>query len=313
MTKRVFTYGCSVTQHIWPTWADIVLHSARINCYSVFNAGITGIGNTGIKRSVIETHEKYSINEQDVLLVMWTSWLREDRLTRYSSNSVPCAETLMPYATHTRTGNVLNAPFYSGEFVDKYFSLDHYIINSISEIEAVRRACSLNFEGHISIGEGIKDIHSVNQVDSRHTDSVYAAFNTDLCMPNPLYISDIENNYGEYAEYYAVDGHPVPQHALDYVQQYVAPHLPFDILHETVQWVEAWNNMLLRELEFYSGRLSQKRHKWARTFADEMAHYNRINGVNTSTDIWGGSEGEPHRVNTVAIIDRFRRSNQNKG
>ena len=147
--KRIFTYGCSVTQHIWPTWADIVLHSARISGYSVFNAGLSGIGNTGIKRSVIQTHEKYRITEEDLLLVMWSSFLREDRLTNFHSHENPNSKNKQKDVRHSQCGNVLNSPFYTKAFIRDYFNVEHYIINSISEISIVRKAFNLLFEESI--------------------------------------------------------------------------------------------------------------------------------------------------------------------
>ena len=313
MTKRVFTYGCSVTQHIWPTWADIVLHSARINCYSVFNAGRSGIGNTGIKRSVIQTHEKYDITEEDTLLVMWTSWLREDRLTQYDTLRNPKDVEPNSYVTHTRCGNVLNTPFYTDRFIRDYFNLDHYIINSISEITAVRKAFALAYEGSIAIGEGISDAHSRNVFDNSLTKGVYAAFNSDLHMPNPYVVSDIHNKYSEYAPYYVYDGHPVPAHALDYVQQSVEPHLPFAILPETIEWVDQWNRLLLSLLTQYGagGRnpdtinFGNNTHQWHKRCQMKMDAYNKDNGITTHSDIWGGTDSEPDAVDTLSILKTF--------
>ena len=310
MTNRVFTYGCSVTQHIWPTWADIVLHSARINCYSVFNAGRSGIGNTGIKRSVIQTHEKYRITEEDTLLVMWTSWLREDRLTQYDTQRNPKDVEANNFVTHTRCGNVLNTPFYTDRFIRDYFNLDHYIINSISEISAVRKAFRLTYEGSIAIGEGIKDAHDRNVFDSSLTKGVYAAFNGDLHMPNPYYCADIHDQYCEYAPYYVYDGHPVPQHALDYVRQYVEPHLPFSILPETVEWVAEWNRFLKHFLHQYGDEFGENMPEWHAQCQSRMDKYNNENGITTHKHIWGGTDSEPDAVDTLSILKTFVEHNK---
>ena len=316
MTKRVFTYGCSVTQHIWPTWADIVLHSARINCYSVFNAGLSGQGNTGIKRSVIQTAEKYDITTEDTLLVMWTSWLREDRIT-YSHNFNDPKEGLTHgYPVHTRCGNVLNTPFYNRDFIRDYFNLDHYIINSISEINTVRKAVDLTFEGHIVIGEGIKHGVEQNHIDSSlENQSLMGVFNTNpsMGMPNPYYINADSQHASQYALYYQHDGHPVPADALAYVQQYVEPHLPFPIMPETIHWVSQWNDRLLAEIAVHGPRLGKKKPRWGQDFADRMWHYNKKYGVITHKDIWGGSDAHPERIDTVGILNQFIERNQNKG
>ena len=311
--KRIFTYGCSVTAHHWPTWADIVLHSAIINCYSVFNAGLTGLGNTGIKRSLIQTHEKYDITSEDTLLVMWTSFLREDRYTHFPKQDNPKHSVRNKHITQTNVGNVLNAPFYNRDFIRDYFCLEHYIINSISEILTCRRAFDILFEGHISIQEGIKDAHEQNAVDSSLTDSVYATFTNGLNMPNPYSVGDYSDYLNEYALYYAVDGHPVPQHALDYVLAVVEPHLPFDILPETIAWVEQWNQLLRDQLDRYKYKLGDNKHKWAPEFHRLMRKWYSDNDVTTHRDIWGGDETWGDRVNVQSILNQFIKSNNNIG
>jgi hypothetical protein len=249
---------------------------------------------------------------------MWTSWLREDRLTQYDTLRNPKDVEANNFVTHTRCGNLLNAPFYTDRFIRDYFNLDHYIINSISEIVAVRKAFNLTYEGSIAIGEGIKDAHDRNVFDSSLTKGVYAAFNSDLHMPNPYYCTDIHDQYREYAPYYVYDGHPVPQHALDYVRQYVEPHLPFDILPETIEWVNQWNELLRSILTHYGagGRdpdttnFGRNIHDWHQRCQNKMDSYNNDNGITTHKDIWGGTDGEPDAVDTLSILKTFVEHNK---
>ena len=311
--KRIFTYGCSVTQHHWPTWADIILHSAIINCYSVFNTGLSGLGNTGIKRSLIQTHEKYDITEEDTLLVMWTSFLREDRYTHFPTQDNPRDSKPNEHITQTNVGNVLNAPFYNRDFIRDYFCLEHYIINSISEISTCRRAFNLSFEGHITIEEGISDAHEQNAVDSSLTDSVYATFCNGLNMPNPYSVTTASFRDSQYAQYYEVDGHPVPQHALEYVLSVVEPHLPFDILPETIEWVEQWNRRLLDQLKLYGPKLGRRRDIWAQQFHNLMQKWYADNEVTIARDIWGGDATWNDRVDTQQIMNQFIKSNKKLG
>tara|TARA_B110000444_G_scaffold250634_1_gene277370 strand:- start:2171 stop:3154 length:984 start_codon:yes stop_codon:yes gene_type:complete len=327
MTNTVYTYGCSVTQHIWPTWADIVCHSAVISGYSGFNAGLSGSGNTGIKRSVIQTHEKYGISSKDLVLVMWTSWLREDRLTFKDTHHDPRYTEALDYPVHTRCGNVLNTPFYNIHFTSEYVNLDHYIINSISEITTIRKAVDLTFEGHISVEEGLKQAHQQNLVDNTTAASTYSTFTQDLCLPNPFRLTlsgggdcDATVQYPEYVAYYECDGHPVPQHALDYVLKYVEPTLPFAIKQETLDWVEQWNQRLLSELEQYrSGppgtgeRMMKHKSKWAPYMADKMTQERLQLGIRTHSDLWGGDLAHPDRVDTTRILNQFIRHNRNLG
>ena len=327
MTKRVFTYGCSVTQHIWPTWADIVCHSAIISGYSGFNAGLSGSGNTGIKRSVIQTHEKYGISSKDLVLVMWTSWLREDRLTFLDTHTDPRKKKQSEYPQFTRCGNVLNTPFYNHNFINDYFNVEHYIINSISEITTIRKAVDLCFEGHISVDEGFKQAHEKNLVDSTSATSTYATFISDLGLPNQFRLMldgegkhRARETYSQYNVYYDCDGHPVPQHALDYVLTTVAPNLPFDILPETIEWVELWNKRMLAELEYYSSdnpgtevlvhRMRSHREQWTLKFHNMLIAEQQAMGIRTSPDLWGGTNEYKDSVDTNAMLKQFIRSNK---
>ncbi len=312
---RVFTYGCSITQHIWPTWADIVLHSARISGYSVFNAGLSGIGNTGIKRSVIQTHEKYRLNEEDLLLVMWTSFLREDRLSDFHSHEDPATQRHTKGSRgfrHTQSGNVLNSPFYTKEFIRNYFNIEHYIINSISEISIVRKAFNLLFEGHFSIGEGLNAKDNLN--DSRqhlrtHSKSVYAMLMNDLKLPNPWHIGYKYRDNPPYSPYYAVDGHPVPAEALEYVQNTIEPLLPFPIHDATIRWVNTWNHLLQEQCHEKWVRPKQD---WQQLMSDKMTRHNLTSGVTTSKQIWGGDHADEKdsdkvddEVDVAAIMKTF--------
>jgi hypothetical protein len=73
--KRFFAFGCSSTNYIWPTWADII--GEEIPYYE--NWGQSGAGNQFIFNSVIECDLRHSLNEDDLVIIMWTSCSREDR------------------------------------------------------------------------------------------------------------------------------------------------------------------------------------------------------------------------------------------
>lgn len=322
MNKRMFTYGCSVTSHIWPTWADIVLHSARISGYSVFNAGLSGIGNTGIKRSVIQTHEKYRITDKDLLLVMWSSFLREDRFTDFHSHEDPNRQRHTKNKTGvrlTQSGNVLNSDFYTKEFIRDYFNIEHYIINSISEISIVRKAFNLLFEGHFSISEGLTEgdrrifPHDRMQIDSDEVYTLHDIIHDEAILPNPWSIGRNYKDDSPYVPYYLCDGHPVPAEAMDYVMRVIEPLLPFSIKLETKQWINTWNHLLEEQIRLHSEGIHLNKHHWEPIFVDKMLRHNQINGVTTSKEIWGGSEEYGDDVDVEAILKTFIKNSEGIG
>ena len=73
--KRFFSFGCSFTNYIWPTWADIIGND--FDFYQ--NWGAAGSGNHFIFNSIIEADARYNFNENDLVIVMWSFIIREDR------------------------------------------------------------------------------------------------------------------------------------------------------------------------------------------------------------------------------------------
>ena len=73
--KRFFAFGCSITKYFWPTWADII--GKEIPVYE--NWADLGAGNHYIFNSIVETNAKYKFDQDDLVIVMWSSIHREDR------------------------------------------------------------------------------------------------------------------------------------------------------------------------------------------------------------------------------------------
>lgn len=91
--SRLFTFGCSFTGYVWPTWADILGKDKKYNIYQ--NWGRLGAGNRFILLGLIECIQRNKIDKTDTVAIMWTSTGREDRYIKgqwytpgsiYSSN-----------------------------------------------------------------------------------------------------------------------------------------------------------------------------------------------------------------------------------
>ena len=74
--KRVFCFGCSCTYYEWPTWADILRKDLDI---PVQNWGIGGLGNVGIFCRMVQCNVINKFTDEDLIIVVWSSWTREDR------------------------------------------------------------------------------------------------------------------------------------------------------------------------------------------------------------------------------------------
>jgi hypothetical protein len=116
--KRFFTFGCSFTSYLWPTWAD-VLASEMPNA-EFYNFGHCGGGNLLIASRIVETNAKFTFTETDLVIPMWTTFCREDRYT---------------HGRWMNTGNIFNQGEYSEEFVKKYCDPTGYLLRDLAIIE----------------------------------------------------------------------------------------------------------------------------------------------------------------------------------
>ena len=73
MENRIFTFGCSFTHYEWPTWADIILKGNN-----GYNLGVRGGGFDMILYRIIEADRVFNFNNNDTIIVMFTTPLRMD-------------------------------------------------------------------------------------------------------------------------------------------------------------------------------------------------------------------------------------------
>jgi hypothetical protein len=81
MTKRLFTFGCSFTSYVYPTWADII----SVNFDEYYNFGRSGCSNTYIMNKVVMADELIEFNcDTDTVIVLLTGFGRFSYLPRQS-------------------------------------------------------------------------------------------------------------------------------------------------------------------------------------------------------------------------------------
>jgi hypothetical protein len=116
--NRFFAFGCSYTSYTLPTWADIV--AAEIPDAEYYNFGEGGSGNLLINNRVAQANLKYKFNENDLVIVMFSTITREDRYID---------------GRWRPQGNVYNQPYYNKSFVKKYCDPFGYLIRDAALIE----------------------------------------------------------------------------------------------------------------------------------------------------------------------------------
>jgi hypothetical protein len=120
--KRFFAFGCSYTNFVWPTWANIIADDLDI---PFENWGMSGSGNQSMHTRIIECDLKNSLTPNDLVIVSWSTWSREDR---FLENHWKCG------------GNVFNNPYYGEEFIKKYWSWENDILRNATTIHSINKA-----------------------------------------------------------------------------------------------------------------------------------------------------------------------------
>lgn len=122
--KRLFTFGCSYTYYMWPTWADFL--SLEYDYYE--NWGMTGIGNRAIAERIAECHAKNQFTKDDTIVVQWSTILRHDW-----HNNKPIVN---PSGWQTR-GNAfspINSKLYNQKWYDTFYCEKSWTMHTLNHI-----------------------------------------------------------------------------------------------------------------------------------------------------------------------------------
>jgi hypothetical protein len=169
--KRVFMFGCSFTSYWWPTWANII--SLMMPDAEKYNFGKTGGGNLYIAERIIAANQRYKFNDQDLILIMWSTHCREDR---YIEN------------VWETPGNIFTQNYYSQDFVKKYSCVRGYMIRDLALMTMIKHTLTM-IPSHAVVLKSVEpdyDRHwylgteDLDEVIELYKDTIYD-------MPMPLY------------------------------------------------------------------------------------------------------------------------------
>jgi hypothetical protein len=124
--RRLFTFGCSFTEYVWPTWADLL--STDFDHYE--NWGYRGLGNRGIAERVAECHAKHTFSKDDVVIIQWSSHLRFDW---YHIHSLP--DNRAPgWKTSGSMFGPMNRHVFNDNWINMFFYEPAYIMHTLNTI-----------------------------------------------------------------------------------------------------------------------------------------------------------------------------------
>lgn len=128
--KRLFTFGCSYTKYIWPTWADFL--SVEFDEYQ--NWGLPGIGCRGISERVAECHARNNFTPDDTIIIQWTTHLRHDFYhPKPTTKRIPGWQTAGSIFSNFNWGIL-----YDEEWTDTFFNEAAYIMHCFNHMILVQ-------------------------------------------------------------------------------------------------------------------------------------------------------------------------------
>lgn len=156
---RLFTFGCSFTNSIRPTWADIV--ARQYTHYQ--NWGQAGAGNSFIFYSLMECHKRNKITQDDVVMIMWSSIGREDRYVN--------GAWLTP-------GSIYNQTDYDEKFVEQHADPTGYLLRDATHLTGAKAVldaigCQYYFFSIVPFNMPDDNVFNVFSID-RKIEKLYA-------------------------------------------------------------------------------------------------------------------------------------------
>lgn len=214
--SRFFSFGCSFTHYLWPTWSDIL----RDNFDYYENWGRIGAGNHYIFNSVVECNAKHTLTDNDTVIIMWTNVLREDR---YLQNDWKC------------TGNIFSQNFYDPTFIEKYITTRGCYVRDIAYIVAIDKLLSSVGCNYIFLSMvDMSNPHNYeNQDFSEYIEDLLGLYSDTLEKIRPS-VHSVLFNYDWTSRGKRDDYHPTPVEHLEYIEK-VMPE--FNISDSTLDWV----------------------------------------------------------------------------
>lgn len=205
MFKRFFAFGCSYTNYLWPTWADIIADDLEIEYH---NFGQPGLGNVGIQAEVIRADLEHNFSKDDLIIIMWSHWNREDRFLsgRWEAR-----------------GNIFTNNYYDRKFIKKYWSFNNDIIKNSTAIISINKAYGdlIKFQSHILPPGDFEYEIGFGNKNKNHLFKFYSPF-----LPKKVFNT---------TEKYLFDTHPSIQCYLDNVEYAIYPHCNLKLKSKTTQ------------------------------------------------------------------------------
>lgn len=257
--KRFFAFGCSFTNYKWPTWADII--GQEFGEENSFNYGRCGAGNYLIAQSVMDAYILNNINSDDLVMIMFTNFQREDRYIKSKGGWI-------------HPGNIYSQDIYSKEWME-YFDEDHALTRDLMLVEFLKNYLeNKNIDHHfmcmVPFG-GTQDGLTLLTNEQERIISLYQTtvdyikpsifelcFNCDWHSVQPrslTYTGGTHIHHVKGVGWYE-DNHAHPKEHLEYIMK-LWPETKFK--QSTVDYTNYWHQQVLDKTDRYTKNLIQRK------------------------------------------------------
>ena len=217
--KRCFTFGCSFTNFAWHTWPDIIEQELGI---PTENWGLPGLGNVGIFHRMVEADLKNNFNENDLILVVWSTWTREDRYL----------------GDWTLKGNIFNnTDLYDKDFRKKFWHFDNDVIKNATAIISASKMFNINYQASLK--------HSITTLPE--DTQIYRFYQSHLPVMSEFpwdFLNEHDISFEGALRY--IDNHPDINAHLTFVKDYVYPSLGLEIKQDTLDYYTKLNKKVVK-------------------------------------------------------------------
>jgi hypothetical protein len=200
----------------------------------VENWALEGTGNVSILHRMVECDLKNKFTDNDLILVQWSSWTREDRFI----------------GKWTQGGSVLNHVFYDKNFVDKYWNWNNDIVKNSTAIITANKSFNIGYQYTF-----------YNWPEAPDFDASMADLNTEL---QSLYLSNLPKmDTFPIKQSTAFGGNSVDGHAdiighLSFFNNYIKPKFGFELGRKEDELVNL-SNVISNNLKLHQGWPAQKK------------------------------------------------------
>jgi hypothetical protein len=223
--ERLFTFGCSFTNYIYPTWADIL--GIEYDVYD--NWALSAGGNHLILYSLSECIARHSISKNDTVYIMWTSLGRDDKFVKDK---------------WVRLGSV--HAMYDKKTIDKYIDPTGYLLTNFSVMHITeqllkRIGCKYRFFKIMPFELFISEPNEkVIANDTVIENEIYKLYEATLNNIEKSVLEVVFNNKFPKRR----DLHPTPLEHCLYLQE-----MGFDLTEKQLVYAHKWDDIITSKKE----------------------------------------------------------------